>query len=423
MTTGTTQAGTIKIVAAGVVGNVLEWYDFAIYGYFAAQIGQTFFPRESAVAQLLAAFAIFAVGFMMRPIGGIVIGHIGDRLGRVIALNVSIAAMAIPTFLIGLLPGYHTLGALAPMALILLRMAQGLSVGGESATAMIFLLEHAPPGRRGLMSALGSIGALLGMLAGSATGSLLSWLMSAETLADWGWRLPFLVGLLVGLAGLLLRRTMQEEPPRRTAERSPLMEVVERHGRLLLRLTGLTAFNAVGFYLVFVYIVSWLEMADGVTPARALTISTASLLLDIVVLLVAASISDRIGRKPLLLGSSAICFVSALPLLWLMYRHDPVFIVLGQTAFVLLQGISWSVQFSMMVEATPARVRCTLIALGFNLPLGLLGGSAPFIATWLVERTHDFLSPAFLIMAAAAVSFLTVLTFQERYDKPLDVGS
>jgi MFS transporter, MHS family, proline/betaine transporter len=410
MTTSDKPSGGMKVVAASVIGNVLEWYDFAIYGYFATQIGQAFFPHENAVAQLLAAFGIFAVGFLMRPIGGIVIGHVGDRFGRITALNVSIAAMAIPTFLIGILPGYQTLGTLAPIVLVLLRMAQGLSVGGESATAMTFLLEKAPPGHRGFMAAIGSIGALIGMLCGSATGALLSSLMSAETLAAWGWRLPF-------------RRTMQEAPPRRTGERSPLAEVAARHRRLLLRLAGLTAFNAVGFYLVFVYMVSWLQMADGVTPSHALTVGTASLVLDIVVLLGAAWLSDRIGRKPLLLGASGICFVSALPLLWLMYRHDPIFIVLGQTAFVLLQGVSWSVQFSLMVEATPARVRCTLIALGFNLPMGLLGGSAPFVATWLVERTHDFLSPAFLLMAAAAVSFLTVLTFEERYDKPLEAAS
>src|SRR5215471_2572398 len=162
---------TTRIIAAGAIGNVLEWYDFAVYGYFAAAIGRTFFPGQDTVAQVLSAFGIFAVGFLMRPVGGALFGHVGDRIGRRAALNLSIAAMAIPTFLIGVLPGYDTLGLAAPLLLTLLRMVQGLSVGGEYTSSMVFLVEHAPPGRRGLMGALISCGASGGILLGSAVGA------------------------------------------------------------------------------------------------------------------------------------------------------------------------------------------------------------------------------------------------------------
>ena len=192
-----------KAIAAGMIGNVLEWYDFAIYGYFAASIGRHFFPREDPVAQLLAAFGVFALGYLVRPIGGALIGHIGDCYGRRNALTVSIAAMAIPTFLMGLLPGYETLGLLAPIALILLRMIQGLSVGGEYTSSMVFMVEQAPVGRRGLMGALTGCGTTLGILAGSGVGAVTAAAMSTEALDAWGWRIPFLLGILVGIARLL----------------------------------------------------------------------------------------------------------------------------------------------------------------------------------------------------------------------------
>src|SRR5262249_12641521 len=196
-----TSAQARRVIAAGMIGNVLEWYDFAIYGYFAAQIGRQFFPHEDAVAQLLSAFGVFALGYLMRPVGGVVIGHIGDRLGRRAALTFSIASMAVPTVLIGLLPGYATLGLMAPVALPVLRMVQGLSVGGEYTSSMVFLVEHAPPDRRGLMGALISCGACGGILLGSALGAAFAASMSEAALAEWGWRIPFLLGLVVGIAG------------------------------------------------------------------------------------------------------------------------------------------------------------------------------------------------------------------------------
>src|SRR5688572_18388653 len=208
----TGRSPTARVIGAGVIGNLLEWYDFAIYGFFAAQIGRAFFPAEDKVAQVLAAFGIFAVGYLMRPVGGVVTGYIGDQFGRRAALTFSVAAMAIPTFLVGILPGYDTLGIMAPVLLTVLRVIQGLSVGGEYTTAMVFLVESAPPGRRGLLGAICSCGANAGILLGSATGAALAASMSPEALSDWGWRVPFILGLVVGLAGFALRRNIEEAP-------------------------------------------------------------------------------------------------------------------------------------------------------------------------------------------------------------------
>src|SRR5262249_5040334 len=187
-------------------------------------------------------FGVFALGYLMRPVGGAVIGHIGDRFGRRAALTFSIASMAIPTFLIGLLPGYATLGLFAPVALTVLRMVQGLSVGGEYTSSMVFLVEHAPPGRRGLMGALASCGACAGILSGSAIGAAFAASMSEAALADWGWRIPFLLGLVVGIAGYVLRRHVLETAPAERRARAPLVETLRNHWRIVLGLSGLSVF-------------------------------------------------------------------------------------------------------------------------------------------------------------------------------------
>jgi MHS family proline/betaine transporter-like MFS transporter len=411
---------TRRVIAAGAIGNVLEWYDFAVYGYFAAAIGRAFFPQEDKVAQVLAAFGIFAVGFLMRPVGGALIGYIGDRFGRRTALTFSVAAMAIPTFLVGILPGYQTLGMAAPILLTLLRMIQGLSVGGEYTTSIVFMVEHARPDQRGTIGAMACCGAVGGILMGSAMGALLAAAMSPEALADWGWRIPFLVGLVVGLAGVALRRGIHEEAIQKKAERSPFLDTVRNHGPLLLRLAALSVFNSVGFYLMFVYIVSWLQLADGVAPARALEINSVSMFVLLPLMVAMGRLADRVGRRPVMMGATVLAFVGAWPLFWLMHHPDPALVLLGQLGFVLSVGTFVGCQPATMVEAVPWQVRCTAIALGYNVTLGVIGGLSPLVATWLVARTDNDYSPAFMIMAAAAISFIALLTFKETYRTPLE---
>jgi MHS family proline/betaine transporter-like MFS transporter len=411
------------MIAAGMIGNVLEWYDFAIYGYFATAIGRHFFPHEDAVAQLLSAFGVFALGYVMRPVGGVVIGHVGDRFGRRAALTFSVAAMAIPTFLIGLLPGYATLGLAAPIALTLLRMVQGLSVGGEYTSSMIFLVEHAPDGRRGLMGALASCGAAGGILLGSAVGAGFAASMSEAALDAWGWRIPFLLGLVVGIAGYLLRRHVLETAPAERRKRAPIVETLHDHWRIVLGFAGLSVFNAVSFYVGFVYLVSWLQSADGMAPARALEINSLSMALLLPVMIATGLLTDRTGRKPVMLFACVLGFVGAVPL-FLLLNHPPALAAqLGQFGLVLIVGLYGGAQPSIMVEAAPAPVRCTAVALGYNITLGVIGGLTPLVAAWLVDRTGDEIAPAFLIMAAAVVTFVTLLWFRETYRSPFIGGS
>ncbi len=413
-------ARTRRAIAAGMIGNVLEWYDFAIYGFFAVSIGHHFFPSQDPLAQLLAAFGVFAAGYLMRPLGGILIGHVCDSFGRRAALVVSVTAMAVPTFLIGLLPDYEAIGVMAPIALTALRMLQGVALGGEYPSSMVFLIEHAPEGRRGRMGALAGIGAVSGLLLGSLVGTLLAALMPAEALEAWGWRIPFIAGLGIGLLGNLLRRHIAETSPETRNGSLPIVETVRHHWRLVARIAAVAAFNAVPFYLLFVFLVSSMQVIDGFAPETALKINTLSMTTLIPWFLVGGWLTDRYGRKPVMLASAAVGFVAAWPLFWLMNVPDPAAVLAGQLGCAAFIGMFSAGLPAIIVEAAPAHVRCTAVALGYNLCLGIVGGLTPFGATLLVERTGDNLAPAFLVMGAAVVAFLAVLTFKETYREPLE---
>jgi MHS family proline/betaine transporter-like MFS transporter len=414
------QPVTRRAIGAGMIGNVLEWYDFAIYGFFAVEIGRQFFPNESPFAQVLATFGIFAIGYLMRPVGGVLIGHVCDHFGRRTALVASITAMAVPTFLIGVLPAYETIGVLAPIGLTLLRMMQGLSLGGEYPSSMVFLIERAPEGRRGFMGGLASVGAVVGLLLGSGVGAALAAVMPADALEAWGWRIPFVAGLGIGLMGNLLRRHIAETIPARRSEHAPIIETVRDHWRLVLRIAGAASFNAVPFYLLFVFLVSSMEVVDGFAPATALLINSLSMATLIPWNLLGAWMSDRYGRKPVMLTAAALGLITAWPLFWLVNQPVPGLVLAGQLVAAMFVGVFSSSMPALFAEASPAHVRCTAVALGYNLCLGILGDLTPFAATLLVERSGNQLAPAFLIMGAAAIAFLSVLSFKETYRLPLE---
>lgn len=411
-----------RIILAGVVGNMMEWYDFAVYGYFAQIIGQQFFPSKDPVASLIAAFGVFAVGFLMRPFGGLVFGSIGDRIGRKAALTFSVIAMAIPTFLIGLLPSYAAVGVAASVLMILLRLVQGLSVGGECTTSVVFLVEGAAPDQRGLMGSWSSFGAIAGLLLGSAVGATLASLLSPTALQSWGWRIPFLLGLVVGLVGLYIRHYLPETVGNFSVRRpttSPVAEAFRSEWRTMLKVAGFNVIIAVGFYMVLVYVATYLQQVVHVETAQALDINTISMVVLLLMIPVAGGLSDRLGRKPLLLAAAVGLLVGSWPLFWLMHHPNFGLQLLSQSGFAVLIGLFVGTSPATMVETFPARVRCTALSLGYNLCLGILGGTTPMVATYLIARSHDDLSPAFYLMAAAAVSLGVILNLRETAYSPL----
>ena len=375
-----------KTIASALIGNVLEWYDFAIYGYFASAIGLAFFPKSDPTAQLLMAFSIFAVGYLMRPIGAIIFGHVGDKYGKKVALNLSVAAMAIPTFFVSILPDYNAWGVWAAYSLVMLRMIQGLSVGGELTTSIIYLVSNSPKNRQALMGALITCGAISGILLGSFTSDLINHLLPEEEINAWGWRIPFFFGLIIGIVGLLMRRHLADDVPAPTLK-PPLLVVYQNHLPLLFNISGLVFLNAVGFYIVFVYLVTWFEVVEKFTPIKALDINTISMFILIGVVLFSGYLADKIGKKFMLKITTTLLLLFVIPLFYLMDHHDIRCAFIGQLGLTILLGSSLGPINAFLVLSTPEAVRCSTIGIGYNLTNGIIGGLTPVSYTHLTLPT------------------------------------
>jgi MFS transporter, MHS family, proline/betaine transporter len=410
-----------RAIIAGVAGNVMEWYDFSVYGYFAANIGRHFFPTQDAVSSLIAAFGVFAAGFLMRPLGSLVFGYIGDKLGRKMALTASVALMAIPTFLIGALPTYQQIGAMASVLLVLMRLLQGLSVGGEYTISSIFLVEHSAVGKRGFFGSFAEVGACSGILLGSALSGLVTTVLDRATVDSWGWRIPFLIGITVGIVGLYIRRHVIEEGAPQAGQRetaSPIREALTEW-RTILRLIGLGAVGAVGFYMSFVYVTTYLRQIDHIAQSTALDINTISMAVLLLLLAPVGALSDRCGRKPVLIIATGGMLLMAWPLFWMLHHDAPFVILFGQIGFAVLSACFWGTIPATMVELVPERVHCTVLSLGYNTGMAILGGLTPMVAVYTIKRSQYDLSPAFLLMAAAAVSVIVVIGLRETYKMSL----
>jgi MHS family proline/betaine transporter-like MFS transporter len=404
-----------KVVAAGF-GNLLEWYDFGVYGFFAVTLGKQFFPQDDPTASLLAAFAAFAVGYGARPVGGLVLGHVGDKYGRKPVMMVSMAAMGLTTFAIGLLPGYQTIGLAAPILLVLLRLLQGFAVAGEYSSSTIFLLEHAPAERRAFISSWALSGQFLGLLMGSGMGALMGAVISDGQMQDWGWRVPFLFGVVISAVGLVWRRNLTETPAieeSAASEGSPVVEAFRTAWRSIVCYICLILMGGVGFYVAFVYAVSDLTLHMHLSTARALDINTLALLVIMVTVPIAGLLADRIGRKPLALFTALGTLVFAWPLWWLIHQNDFALILLGQTCIGVVFALGWTVYSLMMAETLPPRLRCSVLSIGNGVAYGVFGGLTPLVSTYLVERTGDDFAPVYLMMAFALLSFLAVLRLPE----------
>ena len=358
---------------------------------------------------------MFAVGYLARPLGAIVIGHIGDRHGRPLAMTISIAGMAIPTFLMGLLPGYATIGVWAPVLLTVLRLVQGLAVGGESAIANVFMIEHAPTGRRALSGAICGAGYAVGIQLASMAALACASFMTPAALQDWGWRIPFWLSLVLALSGFYIRRTLKDLPPPTAQHPSPLAEVLRHHLGLVLRIAGLSLFAAVGFQAAFIYIAEWLQRVNGVSPADTFKVTSFSMLAVTPVSLFFGWLADHIGRRNLLMASALAGVLGAVPFFMLMQHNTTTGILLGQAGFVLALGLQFGVQGALMVETTPEPIRCTALAIGNNIAWSVVGGLTPLAATWLSWRTGNDLAPAWLVVAAAAITLAALYVTKDPF--------
>lgn len=398
-----------RTIIAGLAGNVVEWYDFGVYGFFAATIGKQFFPAHDPSVSLLASFGVFAVGFIARPLGGLVFGHIGDRFGRRAAILSSVLLMIVPTLLMALLPTYDMIGLAAPVLLVLMRLAQGLAVGGEYTTSMVLLVEEAHPGRRGFVGSFAPFGALGGLLLGSAVGAFLTSTLTPESAALWGWRAAFLTGLVIGFVVFLIRRQLPPDEAivaHEAARASPLTDAFRNEWRTILKVIGFNLRTSVGFYLCFVYLSTWLTENTKIPTSTALALNSASLVVMMLLTPLSGALSDRIGRKPLLIFGAAASMLLAWPLFALMTTPNVLAILAGQVAFALLMSTTGGSP-AFMVEAFPKHVRCSGLSVGYNLATAIFGGTVPLVSVFLVKVTGYPLAPAFYLAIVSGVSLWT----------------
>lgn len=402
---------------AGAVGNVLEWYDFAAYGFFAATFGRNFFPNSDHVVSLLAAFGVFAAAFFMRPLGGLLFGHIADRHGRNRALVLSSLLMAAATFLIGCLPTYATVGVFAPLALVLLRLLQGLSVGGEYSTSITYLAEGSAPARRGLVSSLAAVGGSLGTLAGSCMGMAVSTILPAAAVADWGWRLPFLFGIVLGGFIFWLRRlqlTTHEARP--AAPAFPLAAALRADWRGMLRGFLLSGAMLAYFYILFVYFVTFAGQVDGLAGGTIFAINTLSLLLCVLLIPLFGHLSDRIGRRRVMtLGLLGLVLFT-----WPLFRlfsshHVDLKVLAGQAGLSALLIVMAAPLPAVLAESMRGATRCSAIAVSYNLGAALGGGLSPLIAAALVDpHVRHPMAPALYLIGWAVLALLAALTLPRQ---------
>lgn len=398
--------------AAGIVGNVLEWYDFAAFGFLAPYIAIAFFPSDNEFAGLIKTFAIFAVGYLMRPLGAILFGHIGDRVGRREALLLSVIMMIVPTILLGMLPTYAAVGITAPILLLLLRLIQGLSIGGEFTASATFVSELAPEGRKGLHASLTMLGAILGILLGSGVAMVLSDTLGEEAMTAWAWRLPFLMGIILGAVAFWMRRSMSSSPEMsdihagKDDREHPLIDVLKNHRPAVLRLSSVVLMQGASFYVVFVWLSTYLKEIVEQPVSNPLLLNTIGLACLLPVIPLAGWLSDRFGRRALLMTAGIGILLCSWPLFIVFQQGEDGMILVGLVIFALLIGMAQGPTPAMMTELFPPEVRLTGIGIGYNVTLALFGGTAPLISTWLISATGTTIAPAFYLMAAAAISLV-----------------
>lgn len=415
-----------KVLTASFIGNFVEWFDYASYGYFATIIAVVFFPEIAPSAALLATFAVFAISFIIRPIGGIVWGSIGDRIGRKTALSWSILIMSGATTLIAFLPGYAQIGFAAPILLLVLRMVQGFSASGEYAGAASFLAEYAPPEKRGFYTSMVPASTAAGLLAGSLISALLFSLLDTAQLKSWGWRLPLLLAFPMGLVGLYIRLKLEDTPKfreleaRHHVEATPVRELFTTYRKPVIRAFGVTCLNAVGFYLILSYMPTYLITEMGMDESASFLANSIALFAYIFLIFLMGTLSDRFGRKTALIVASVLFMVLTVPLFGMLDGATFGMIVLIQVIFGALLTVNDGTLPCFLTEIFPTCVRYSGFAFSFNTANALFGGTAPFVATWLISAMGSKAAPAWFLVAAAVVSLIAMLSCRETAGRPLE---
>ncbi|MFB9928154.1 MFS transporter [Amycolatopsis halotolerans] len=409
-----------RVITAIAIGNFVEWFEFGLYGYFAVSISTTFFSGKSAGTALISTFMLFGIAFVSRPVGAILFGRYGDRVGRRAALSISIIGMSIATFLLGVLPGDQTVGLLAPVLLLLTRLAQGFFAGAEMGGAVTALAEYAPPGRRGFYSGWNGFTQLMAQVFAALIGTLLTSVLTPAALNGWGWRIPFLLALPLGLLGLYLRTKLAESPEfaaaahARETTRSPLSDVLRLHWRALLKVCGLTIGLTTTTYMLVGFFPSYLVKTVGLTSRQMFAAMLIGLTVAAVLVPVWARLSDTYGRKPFLVGGTLAVVLLTIPLFYLASSGGFGSALTASVAVAVVLSPLLAVQGIAAAELFPTAVRFTGVSIGISVVISLMGGSTPLVLEALVQATGSSVVPAVYITAAGLLSLVAALLLKGK---------
>lgn len=417
-----------RALFGSMIGSVVEWYDFFLYGTMSAIVfGRLFFPSGDALTSQLLALAAFALSFLVRPIGGILFSHIGDRIGRKHTLFITLSMMGVSTVLIGCMPTYAMIGVWAPILLTLLRLFQGLALGGEWGGGLLLAVEYSPPKKRGFYGAVPQIGALIGLALGNIITSWLASSFSEEAFLSWGWRIPFILSIVLVLIGLWIRHSIDETPSfkkvmaSRITRKIPLVETMTKHWRSVLVVIGAKVIETSTFFFFATFTVSYL-VGLKYTRVEALNVILVAALIAAPVMVMFGSLSDKIGRKKVFMGGTIAIALYIIPYFWLLNQGSYGLVLF---AVVLGFGVIWSTYGSVLgtffAESFPPDVRYTGVSLGYQVGAAIVGGPMPLIATWLLARYGGSYFPiGIFIIACAIVSLIALACTVDKSGQPLD---
>lgn len=415
-----------RAAIASFIGNFIEWFDYASYGYLATVIGLAFFPEADKSVQLMSTFAVFAMSFVLRPVGAVVWGAWGDRWGRRWALSWSILIMSGSTFFIGLLPSYSAIGVLGALGLLLLRMIQGFSASGEYAGAGTFLAEYAPPARRGIYTCLVPASTACGLLAGSLMVTGMFWALSNDAMNMWGWRVPFLLAGPLGLIGRYIRVHLEDSPayqemraemPQEEKSSSwsePLRVLLREHLHETLITFGVSCLNAVAFYMLLSYMPTYVHEELNFSQDTATLATSVMLVVYIASIFVMGHLSDFFGRRSMLIAACIVFIAMTIPLFIAMTKasNTLIVVILCQVIFAIILTANDGTLATFLAESFPTKVRYSGFALSFNGANAILGGTTPFIVTWLIKVTGSPLAPAVYLTVISLVALIAIFKAQ-----------
>ncbi|MDN3986562.1 MFS transporter [Zwartia vadi] len=395
---------------AGAIGNAIEFYDFLVYAYLAHYFATQFFPSDDPVTGLIASYGGFAAGMLMRPLGGVLIGSIGDKIGRKMALQISVLMISLPTFIIGFLPTYESIGIWAPILLLLMRLVQGLSVGGEYSAAIVFLVERASPRERGFFGSFSPLGAIFGLLLGSLTTFLCTFSLGQELMQDWGWRIPFISSIVLMVFGMYLRSKIAPDSILKSeSSESPIIDAFRKYWRQMLSIGLGNAMTGAMSFIGFMYAVPWMIDQGGIHSNIAFSVNIVSLALCCTMTIVGGLIGDKFGRVKTVALGALIALCGAWPAFMLFKTGSLPLMLLGSLIIGTAHGLYCGPYCACMASIVPKSVRVTVIAFGYSFSVGIIGGLAPMITEYFVGKMHIVMAPAIVIMAAASIALAALI--------------